>query len=230
MSDTEKKKEIEDPSKTFRKKALGAAAAVTTGAAVLVNSAFGSPEELIKPDEQPQHAIVYDIGDESAEEDEDDEEEEEEEAPSTFWGRIRQRIWTWPRAVRILIGLPLWALGWGVCQICQALWGLVLSPVLKAVWGVFALFAVLAGVLGLAGRAAFPELPLREVFKKSRLIALAVCSVLLETLLAILPAVDDKWEAWTGLLRFGGGAVILCGLMLSLWVTQQRRKRYVLGT
>ena len=53
---------------------------------------------------------------------------------------------------------------------------------------------------------------------------------MLETLLAILPAVDDKWEAWTGLLRFGGGAVILCGIMLSLWVTQQRRKRYVLGT
>lgn len=219
------------PGKSAGKKALGAAAAVTTGAAVLVNGLFGSPDELLKAaDEINKPAVVHMIEDVSDEDDPDDEEEEEEDesGPTSLWGKMRSWIWTWPLPLRILIGLPLWALGWGVCQGCHALWNLFLSPVLSALSGVLVLFAVLAGVLGLAARAAFPELPLREVFKKSRLIALGICSALLETFIALLPAIDTELEPYAGLIRFGGGALIIAGLMISLWITKERRKRYVL--
>ncbi len=218
--------------KKVGRKALGAAAAVTTGTAVLVNGLFGSPDEMMKAgDEISKPAIVHVVEDISDEDDDEteDEEEEDESGPSTLWERIRAWIWTWPLPLRILIGLPLWALGWGVCQGCHALWNLFLSPFLSALSGVLVLFAVLAGVLALAGRAAFPELPLREVFKKSRLLALGICSALLEALIALLPVMDSELKAYGGLIRFGGGALILTGLMISLWVTRQRRKRYVLA-
>ena len=66
--------------KTLGKKALGAAAAVTTGTAVLVNGLFGSPEEMLKAaDEINKPAVVHVIEDVSDDEDPDDEEEEEED-------------------------------------------------------------------------------------------------------------------------------------------------------
>ena len=220
-----------DPAKAFKKKALGTAAAVTTGAAVLVNGLFGSPDEIMKAaDEVNKPAVVQMIDDSAVDPDEDDEEDEEEEenAPATLWGKMRAWIWSWPLALRILICVPLWALGWGVCQAGHAVWSLFLSPALSALSGVLLLFAVLAGILGLAGRAAFPELPLREVFKKSRLIALGIGSLLLEGFIALLPALDETLEPYAPLIRFGGGALILGGLMISLWITKERRKRYVL--
>ena len=233
-SQTEEKKEKSGSlGKKVGKKALGAAAAVTTGTAVLVNGLFGSPDEMLKAaDEINKPAVVHMIEDVSDDEDPDDEEDEEEDesGPTSLWGKMRSWIWTWPLPLRILIGLPLWALGWGICQGCHALWNLFLHPVVTALSGVLVLFAVLAGVLGLAGRAAFPELPLREVFKKSRLIALGICSALLETFIALLPAIDSNLEEYAGLIRFGGGALILAGLMVSLWITKERRRRYVLGT
>ena len=222
----------EAPGKALGKKALGAAAAVTTGAAVLVNGLFGSPDEMLKAaDELNKPAVVHMIEDVSDDDDPDEDEtdEEEESGPTSLWGRMRSWIWTWPLALRILLGLPLWTLGWGIFQACHALWSLFLSPVLQALSGVILLFVILAGVLGLAGRAAFPELPLREVFKKSRLIALGVCSALLEGFLALLPALDTSLEDYAPLIRFGGGALIAAGLMLSLWVTKERRKRFVLA-
>ena len=228
----EKNEEKTSLKKKVGRKALGAAAAVTTGTAVLINGLFGSPEEMMKAgDEINKPAIVHVVEDVSDEDDDetDDEEEEDESGPSTLWERIRAWIWTWPLPLRIMIGLPLWALGWGVCQGCHALWNLFLSPFLSALSGVLVLFAVLAGVLALAGRAAFPDLPLREVFKKSRLIALGICSALLEAFIALLPVIDTDLKAYGGLIRFGGGALILAGLMISLWVTQQRRRRFVLA-
>ncbi|MBO4873005.1 MAG: hypothetical protein J5496_06285 [Lachnospiraceae bacterium] len=227
----EKEKKAEKPGKTLGKKALGAAAAVTTGTAVLINGLFGSPDEIMKAaDEVNRPSVVQMIDDTSVDDDDETEEEEEEDesGPTTLWGKLRSWIWTWPLALRILICLPLWALGWGVCQGAHLLWQLFLSPVLKAASGVLLLFAVLAGVLALAARAVFPELPLREVFKKSRLIALGICSIVLEAFIGLLPAIDTNLEAYSGLIRFGGGALIIAGLMISLWITKERRKRFVL--
>ena len=231
--DEKKKSEKSSTGRKVQKKALGAAAAVTTGTAVLVNGLFGSPDEMLKAaDEINKPAVIHMIEDVSDDEDPDDEDEEDEDesGPTTMWGKMRSWIWTWPLPLRILIGLPLWALGWGVCQGCHALWNLFLHPAVTALSGVLVLFAILAGVLGLAGRAAFPELPLREVFKKSRLIALGICSALLEIFLALLPVISSEWEEYSALIRFGGGALIIAGLMISLWVTKERRKRFVLGT
>ena len=230
--DEKKKSEKSSTGRKVQKKVLGAAAAMTTGTAVLVNGLFGSPDEMLKAaDEINKPAVIHMIEDVSDEDpDDEDEEDEDESGPTSLWGKMRSWIWSWPLPLRILIGLPLWALGWGVCQGCHALWNLFLSPLLSALSGVLLLFAVLAGVLALAARAAFPELPLREVFKKSRLIALGVCSVLLEGFIALLPAIDTQLEPYAGLIRFGGGALIIAGLMVSLWVTKERRKRYVLGT
>ena len=161
LTSEEQPEEKEAPSsgKKLKKKALGAAAAVTTGAAVLVNGLFGSPDEIMKTaDELNKPAVIQTIDDGIEDDDEADgqEEEDEENGPSTFWGKTRSWIWSWPLPLRVLIGIPLWTLGWGVCQGWQLLWKAVLSPVLQALTGVATLFAVLAGVLALAGRAAFP--------------------------------------------------------------------------
>ena len=83
--------------------------------------------------------------------------------------------------------------------------------------------------MGLVGRALFPELPLREVFKKSRLIGLGISAAVLEILLYFLPLISKDLESYAGLIRFLGGAIILVGLLFSMWVTKERRRRYVLS-
>ena len=230
----EDKKEAQEPSasskgKDIKKKALGAAAAITTSTAVLVNGVFGSPEEMLNlQNEAHKPAIVHYVEEESAPEDEDFEEEEEEEGPLSLRERFRRWVWSWPFALRVLIGLPLWAGGWGICQLAQLLWTL-LGPVFKVIGSILTLGAVLAGVMGLAGRALFPELPLREVFKKSRLMGLGISAAILEILLHFLPLISKDLQPYAGLIRFLGGALILTGLLLSMWVTKERRKRFVLS-
>ena len=220
-----------DKSKKLRKKALGAAAAVTTGTAVLVNGLFGNPDEMLKvqDDLNKPHVAYYVDEDTEEEEPEDEEPEEEDEGPLTLGMRIRRWIWSWPLPLRIFIGLPLWVLGWGVCQAAQLLWKMILNPVLQVILSIVTLIAVLAGVTALAGRALFPELPLREVFKKSRLIGLGISAAVLEVLIMLLPVINKDLESYAGLIRFGGGALIVAGLLLSMWVTKERRKRYVLA-
>ena len=53
---------------------------------------------------------------------------------------------------------------------------------------------------------------------------------LLEAFIALLPVLSKDLDQYAGLIRFGGGTLILAGLMISLWITKERRKRYVLGT
>ncbi|MBQ6074544.1 MAG: hypothetical protein IJK86_00140 [Lachnospiraceae bacterium] len=225
--DREKQK---DRSKAIRRKALGAAAAVTTGTAVLVNGLFGNPDDMLKAnDELNKPQVAYYVEEDTEEEETGGEEEEDGEETLTPGLRIKRWIWSWPLALRVLIGLPLWAMGWGVCQAAQLLWKTILNPVLQVLLSILTVFAVLAGVTALAGRALFPELPLREVFKKSRLIALGAGSIVLEIFIALLPAIWKEAEPYAGLIRFGGGALILAGLLLSMLVTKERRKRYVLG-
>ena len=226
-------KKADSPSlgKKVGKKALGAAAAVTTGTAVLVNGLFGSPDEILKADNALSNPAVIHVIDEDAADDEDEteeEDEEEESGPATFWGRMRSWVWSWPLPLRIFLAVPLWVMGWGVCQAGHAVWSLFLSPVLQALSGVILLFVILAGVMALAGRALFPELPLREVFKKSRLIALALGSAAIEAFIALLPYIWDEMEPYSALIRLGLGALLLGGILFSMWVTKERRKRYVL--
>ena len=218
--------------KSIKKKALGAAAAITTGTAVLVNGVFGNPEEMLNlQNEANKPAIVHYVEEEAEPEDEDleEEEEEEEEGPLSLRERFRRWVWSWPVALRVLIGLPLWAGGWGICQLAQLLWSSLLGPVFKVICSILTLGAVLAGVMGLVGRALFPELPLREVFKKSRLIGLGISAAALEIFLHFLPLISRDLEPYSGLIRFLGGALILAGLLFSMWVTKERRKRYVLS-
>lgn len=231
----EDKSQIKDPpaaskGKEIKKKALGAAAAITTGTAVLVNGVFGSPEEMLNlQNEANKPAIIHYVEEETEPEEEDFEEDEEEEGPLSLRERFRRWVWSWPFALRVLIGLPLWAGGWGICQLAQLLWSSLLGPVFKVVCSILTLGAVLAGIMGLAGRALFPELPLREVFKKSRLIGLGISAAILEILLHFLPLISPDLAPYAGLIRFLGGAIILAGLLLSMWVTKERRRRYVLS-
>ena len=216
--------------KDIKKKALGAAAAITTGTAVLVNGVFGSPEEMLNlQNEANKPAIIHYVEEETEPEEEEFEEDEEEEGPLSLRERFRRWVWSWPRAIRVLIGLPLWGGGWGICQLAQLLWSSLLGPVFKVFCSILTLGAVLTGVMGLAGRALFPELPLREVFKKSRLIGLGISAAVLEILLYFLPLISKDLESYAGLIRFLGGAIILAGLLLSMWVTKERRRRYVLS-
>ena len=109
------------------KKKAAAAAAVTVAAAagMVTGAVFDSPADLM----QEPAAIV------SVQADDDDcavAQEERQKGPAA---RIREWVLRLPAAVRMLVGVPLWALGWVLLTGLSTLWAGAVTPLLSKVLG-----------------------------------------------------------------------------------------------
>lgn len=157
-----------DNEKKVAKKALALAAA----AGMLVSSAFSSPAELLKEDEAvlapPAAVIEYNVPDVDPNDDGGDasQPDEETEEKLNFRARLRRRILRMPRAVRAIIGVPLWGIGWCITSLLSLVWSGLLSPVFAIIlkWIVAAALLLLAVVLTV--KAVFPDIPLKKLLNK----------------------------------------------------------------
>ena len=140
----------ENTKKKIKKKVVGSATATGLGLSVLLAGLFHSPEELtrkntetIRQQETP-IVMMLDMDQNDNAADDDGEETSEEEKKSIF-SRIKKKILQLPAALRALVGVPLWAVGWVIIHFLSLAWSSVLSPVLGIVlkWVLIAL-AILA--------------------------------------------------------------------------------------
>ena len=167
----EKKKDI-------KKTAAKSAVAITAAAALMTSGLFKDPAEIIKEDEAYAPPPIVETFDRAPADDGSDEmtmEEEEKKAPKD---RLRDLLLRMPKAVRIVLLLPLWCIGTAMMSVLTPLFNAVLPPLLNIVvkWAVIA--AVLIAVAMAVCKLIFPDIPLKKVFSKKNMLSAVIYGAL----------------------------------------------------
>lgn len=171
------------------KKKAAAAAAVTVAAAagMVTGTVFDSPADLM---EEPA-AIV------SVQTDEDDSGAALEERQKGPAARIREWVLNLPAAVRMLVGVPLWILGWVLLTGLSTLWASTLTPLLSRVLGWLCLGLLLTAVFACSVKAAFPDAPLRKILRPRNVLFLLGMTAVLTVADLALPTVWQGYDVYS---------------------------------
>lgn len=162
--------------KRMGKKAKQAAAGTALAASLFLGGAFASPKDIAPPEGSGSSpAIVQTVELPQAAPDfipvPDD-----NERKRSLRSRIADRFRSLPLIARILILLPIWAIGfgivWAVSLSAGALSIPVLGPVLRFLIGTLAAF----GLVLTAQKAVFPSVPIKNLLSKKNLAALLIAS------------------------------------------------------
>ncbi len=175
--------------KINRKKLKKAAVAVTLTAAVMVGSLFSGPDEITggaAPEILSPEPIVMDIASFDAAEPAEEEPAPEEAKKQGVRDRIRAALLAMPYWARIVILVPLWALGYAIL-----LGGSFLKTALAPFAGVLLSaslgIAVMVGLFAVTAKSLFPDMPWRKILSKGNLIALICCGAALAAADVIVP-------------------------------------------
>ncbi len=178
----------------MKKTAAVSAVALLTAASVTTGSLFSTPAALLS-DDSPASAYTVSVDPDGV--DDDDAGTEQDESGETkkrggVRAALRVRVLRLPLAVRLLVVLPLWALGSVILAAAGAVWPL-LAPGLGRIAGWALLLALLALGFFAAVKTAFPDLPLKKLLNRRSLAAL----VLGASAIAVADAVGAAvWEEY----------------------------------
>lgn len=128
--------------------------------------------------------------------DDDDDESQEEKKRSGWWN---------------LISAPAYAVGWLLTKLLGLLWKMVLSPGANQIvfWLLIALVAL--GAVALALKAAFPDVPLKEILTGKRCLGILISVFTACFACFILSRIWDDYEKYAEIFRaiLGYTAVII---------------------
>ena len=218
------KKENKRTASRAKKAAAVSAVALLTAASVATGSLFDSPAALLAEDGTSVVCTVSD-GAEDAADDADAGEAGGEETRRRGGARaaLRERILRLPMFVRLLVILPLWALGSALIAAAGAAWTL-LSPVLGKLAGFALLLALLAGTFLAAVKTAFPDLPLKKILSRRSLVALLLGAATLTAVDAALPLVWDDYGQIRNVALSVGFFAALCCAAVPFALREQKRR------
>lgn len=151
------------------------AVAVTTAAALMTSGLFKDPAEIVK--EEDVYAApppIVETFDRAPVEDEPEDTEFEEEEKKLPKDRLRDLLLRMPRAVRIVLLLPLWCIGTAMMSVLTPLFNAVLPPLLNIVIRWVLIAAVLAALAMVACKLIFPDIPLKKVFSKKNILSAVI--------------------------------------------------------
>ena len=154
--------------KKIKKHAQRAVVASVASASILVGGIFTSPSDLMNADgSTPTAVIEMTAADEAiAEDNGGDAEAVIDERRKGLRARMRLWIMQLPPWLRAMVGVPLWGLGWLLISTVSALWAGVLSPVAGGILKFLCIAGLCTAVLCAVLKAAFPNLPLKEILNK----------------------------------------------------------------
>lgn len=217
--------------KLFRKKPekkiLRGAAVATAVLGLLVSSAGASARDIVRGNDDvdlpPPPAIVQMLTEE--EEDVNPEADEEQEEEKTgFRAMFRRRLLSAPLAVRLCVLLPLWLVGWAVSSLISLLFGSLVSPLLGTLLRWTLIAAAVFGIVALICRIFFPDIPLKEIFTKKRILGILAGAAAL--------AVADHLLQWADaargtlfILRFCGSLALVAIFTVPLIIKENRIRR-----
>ncbi|SFP96311.1 hypothetical protein SAMN05216343_11938 [Oscillibacter sp. PC13] len=192
-----------------RKAAAAAAVTVVAAAGMVTGALFDSPADLLEnPDPQP---IVQQLTDG------DNDAGVPEERRTSPVLRLRQWALTLPAAVRMLVGIPLWALGWVLLTGFSALWASALGPVAEHLAAWICLAVIVLAVFTLSVKAAFPNLPFRRILRKRTVALLLLVTLAMAAADLALPSVWNGYNiTFRTLWRVGATALLVCSCGMCL--------------
>ena len=160
------------------------AAAVVTAAAVtgvVTSAAFDSPLDLVP---EVAEELNLDFEDGTAVEDTD------QKSPLA-----KVRIWVMglPAAVRMLVAVPLWVMGWVLMSAVSVFWAGA-APVLAGLLNWVCLAIVLLVVFTVASKAAFPRVSVRRILRPGNVLLIVVLSAIFWVADLALPTVWNDYN------------------------------------
>ena len=183
-----------------RKKAAVAAVTTAAAAGMVTGALFDTPAELMNaPEPDPVVEFLSDDGDGTG---------AEETRRSAPVSRVKNWIWSLPAAVRLLVGVPLWALGWVLLSALSLLWGGA-APVVERLLSWLCLSLVLLAVFAVSVKAALPDLPLKEILRPRNVVFILGTALLLGLADLVLPTVWQGYDARTQLVWRVGATCLL---------------------
>ncbi len=203
----------------MEKKTKKRAAAVVTLAAsagIVVNGLFDTPGDLLQRESgTSQTAVTQVVGPDRA--------DPEEASGQTEGHVLRRALLRLPLAVRALVGLPLWGLGWGLLTLLSVLWPLC-SPAVGAVLRWIAPAGVLLAVFAAAAKVLFPDLPLRRILSKRSVLGILVGTCGLGLLRLFLQTYGAEQDRLAGPLQLTGAFLIVLAALWLFAVRELRRR------
>ena len=210
----------------LKKTAAVSAVALLTAASVTTGSLFSTPAALLANDGAAS-AYTVSVDLDGADDDAGAEQDENDETKKRGGVRasLRARILRLPLFVRLLVVLPLWALGSVLLAAAGAAWPL-LAPVLGKVAAWALMLALLVGAFLLAAKAAFPDLPVKKLLNRRSLVALVLGASALAAADAVFVAVWAEYEQVKSIvLSVGFFAALSCAAVPFALREQKRRLR-----
>ena len=159
-----------------RQRAAAAAMAAVAAAGMVTGSVVESPAELLRDTE----SIV-----------EDSDTQDTEMRRSTVSARIRRWLLSLPEAIRILVAIPLWGIGWILQSALTALLS-ASAPLVQHLTGWLCLALILLVIHTVSVKAAFPKVSLRRILRPGTVLFLLGMTAVLALADLALPTV------WTG--------------------------------
>ncbi|MBR5931539.1 MAG: hypothetical protein IKZ95_05870 [Lachnospiraceae bacterium] len=216
--------------KNIKKKVIGGATAAGLSVSVLLAGLFHSPEELtqkntqtIRQQETP-IVMMMDLDADDADPEADGDENPEEEKKSIF-ARIKKKILQLPAAIRALVGVPLWAIGWVIIHFLSLAWSTVLHPILGIVlkWVLAAL--VLLAVYAIVMKCAFPDMPLKKILRPKNILFILIGTAVLGVADWVIPLFWGDYSKFRFVIMLAGGFAVLCAVAIPLIVRHSRKKQ-----
>lgn len=192
------------------KKKAAAMAAVTTAAAasMVTGTLFDSPAELLNQPE-PDDIVEFMEGDE-----EGTEEETKRSAPAA---RLRGWILSLPEAVRMLVVVPMWIVGWVLLNAVSVFWSGA-GPMLGRVVDWLCLALVMLVIFAAGVKTALPHVPLKQILRPRNIVFILVVTLVLGLADLALPTVWQNYNAASRLVwRIGATCLLafVCSMALS---------------
>lgn len=184
-----------------KKKAAVVVATTVAAAGMATGALFDTPADLMGAPEPD--AVVETLADEDGES-----VTEERKTPAS---RLRNWMLSLPEAVRMLVCVPLWCIGWVLLSAMSVLWGGA-APILNRLVSWLCLSLVLLAVFAVGVKAALPNVPLRTILRPRNLLLILLATLLLGLADLALPSVWNGYDAATQLV-WRIGATCLLGFL-----------------
>ncbi len=194
--------------KKIKRRVAAGAAAMAVTASMLVHTAVPDPSVLVSPgqtDEASPHVLHVEQTEHRSYLIETSNYE-----PLT----VRERLTVWvqglPLPVRVLLLLPLWAVGEALTLLLSLLWN---SPAGQAVLHALLAFGVLLGLFALVWKLLFPNVPLKKMFTKRNMFLITLGAIVITAADRVLAHFWEPWKIW----RLVGLGVVGSGVLALVW-------------
>ncbi len=200
------------------KKTLAACAGVVAVCSMALGSLASSPEELFSG--VPSAAVI--AAQSSNETDSSGSAKRtESKKESRFRSWLRGVFFSQPSVVRGIVLLPFWAVGKVLLTLFSFLYT-ALSPFLQVILGVLLNAALIFGLFAILLKLLFPNLRWRDIFTKRNILLLAIGSLVLSVVDAVLRAYWEDYRPISIAIKLGFTLVILS---LLCWRILGKRKK-----